>query len=92
MVTACGSCAWTIAGFHWRTIFDSFQAVARSISFRGAAKQFAGRMRQQHRAVAARAQAHHGQKDLLLSPAPGFRGVDVEGEHSSQSFANFSPT
>ena len=34
--TACGSCAWTIAGCHCRTIFDSFHAVARSTSFTGA--------------------------------------------------------
>ena len=46
----------------------------------------------QHRAMAARPQAEHGQEDLLLSSAPRARGVDVEGEHSSQSFANLRPT
>ncbi len=58
----------------------------------GAPEQLAFRMRHQHGAVAPGPQAQHGQKDLLLSPAPGARGVDVEGEHSSQSLANFRPT
>ena len=49
-------------------------------------------VRDEHRPMATGPEAHHGQKDLLLSPAPGARGVDVDGEHSSQSFANFSPT
>ena len=84
-------------------IFDSFHAVARSISFTGASGTRSGpsearrnsspsRMRDEHGPMAAGPQAEHGQEDLLLSPAPGARGVDVEGEHSSQSFANFSPT
>ena len=42
--------------------------------------------------MAARAQAEDGQEGLLLSSAPGARRVDVEGEHSSQSLANFRPT
>ena len=58
----------------------------------GAAEQLALGVRHQHGTMAAGPQAQHGQEDLLLSPAPGSRGVDVEGEHSSQSFANFSPT
>ena len=37
-------------------------------------------------------EAEDGQEDLVLSPAPGAGGVDMEGEHSSQSFANFSIT
>ena len=61
-------------------------------ALRGAAIELALGVRDEHRPVAARPQAEHGQKDLLLSPAPGPRGVDVEGEHSSQSFANFRPT
>ena len=84
-------------------IFESFHAVARSISLHrrerhqvgalgGAPIQLALGVRDEHGAVAAGAQAEHGQEDLVLSPAPGARGVDVEGEHSSQSFANFSPT
>jgi hypothetical protein len=36
----------------------------------------------EHRLVAAGAQAQHGQKDLLLSPAPGARGIDVDGKHA----------
>ena len=49
-------------------------------------------VRDQHRPMAPRPQAEHGQEDLLLSSAPRARGVDVEGEHSSQSFANLRPT
>ena len=61
-------------------------------ALRGAPEQLALGVRHQHGAVAPGPQAQHGQEDLLLSPAPGARGVDVEGEHSSQSFANFRPT
>ena len=43
-------------------------------------------------AVPARAQAEDGQEDLVLSPAPRAGRVDVEGEHSSQSFTNFTAT
>src|SRR5262245_38128781 len=57
----------------------------------GAAKQLALAMRDQHGAMAASAKTQNGQEGLLLSPAPGARGVDVEGEHSSHSFANFNP-
>ena len=58
----------------------------------GAAEQLALGVRHQHGTMAAGPQAQHGQEDLLLSAAPGARGVDVEDEHSSQSVANFSPT
>ena len=56
------------------------------------AKQLAVRMRDENRSVAPRAQAEHGQEDLVLSAAPRPRGVDMEGEHSSHSFANLRPT
>ena len=48
----------------------------------GAPEELALGVRHEHGAVAAGPQAQHGQKDLLLSPAPGARGVDVEGEHA----------
>ena len=49
-------------------------------------------VRHQDRLVAERAEPQNGQEDLVLSAAPGPGGVDVEGEHSSESFANLSPT
>ena len=61
-------------------------------SLGGATTQFAVRVRHEHRAVAQRPTAENGQEDLVLSAAPGARGVDVEGEHSSHSFENFRPT
>ena len=61
-------------------------------ALRGAPEQLPFAMRDEDRPVPAGAEAEDGQEDLLLSPAPGARGVDVDGEHSSQSFANFSPT
>ena len=54
--------------------------------------ELALRMRNQHLAMVERPQPEHRQEDLVLSAAPGARGVDVEGEHSSQSFANLRPT
>ncbi len=54
--------------------------------------ELALRMRDEHRFVFERAQTEDGQEDLVLSPAPGARGIDVEGEHSSQSFANLRLT
>ena len=49
-------------------------------------------MRHEHGPMPALTQPGDRQEDLLLSSAPGPRGVDVESEHSSQSFANFRPT
>ena len=44
------------------------------------------------RFVVERPQTEDRQEDLVLSAAPGPCGVDVEGEHSSHSFANFRLT
>ena len=60
--------------------------------FRGTAIELALRVRDEDGLVADRAQSENGQEDLVLSAAPGAGGVDVEGEHSSQSFANLRPT
>ena len=60
--------------------------------FARAAIELALGVRDEHRPVTSSPQAEHGQEDLLLSPAPGPRGVDVECEHSSQSLANLRPT
>ena len=57
-----------------------------------AAIELALRVRDEHRLVAERPQTEDRQEDLVLSAAPGPCGVDVEGEHSSQSFANFRLT
>ena len=62
------------------------------VALAGSAREFAVRMRDEHRAVAARPQSEHRQQDLVLSSAPRAGGVDVEGEHSSQSFTNFIAT
>jgi hypothetical protein len=51
------------------------------VALAGAARELAAGMRDEHRAVAARAQADDRQEDLVLSPAPRASGVDVEGEH-----------
>ena len=51
---------------------DEIVALAR------APRQLAVRVRDEHRAVAARAQAQDGQEDLVLSSAPRAGGVDVE--------------
>ncbi len=61
-------------------------------SLGGATKQLAVGMGDEHGSMAPRPQPEDGQEGLLLSSAPGARRVDVEGEHSSQSLANFSPT
>ncbi len=60
--------------------------------FGGAAEELTLGVGDEHGSMAARAQAEHGQEGLLLSSAPGAGRVDVEGEHSSQSLANFRPT
>ena len=60
--------------------------------FGRAAIELALRVRDEHGLVAERAQPEDRQEDLVLSAAPGAGGVDVEGEHSSQSFANLRPT
>jgi hypothetical protein len=54
--------------------------------------QLAVWMGDEHRAVAARAQAQDRQEGLVLSAAPRPGGVDVEREHASHSFTNFSIT
>ena len=93
---------------------DSRHAAERSISVRGASgrklepfvgapPQLAVGVRDQHRAMADRAQAQHGDEHLVLPAAPGPRGVDVQREHqrvrrravrrcSSHSFASFRKT
>ena len=60
--------------------------------FGGAAIELAFAVRDEHGAVPHGAQPENRQEDLVLSAAPGAGGVDVEGEHSSHSFANFRPT
>lgn len=60
--------------------------------FARAAEQLTVAMRDEHGPMPALTQPDDGQEDLLLSSAPRARGVDVEGEHSSQSFANLRPT
>ena len=54
--------------------------------------ELAFRVRNQHSAMPEGAQPQDRQEDLVLSAAPCAGGVDVEGEHSSQSFANFTLT
>lgn len=49
-------------------------------------------VRDEHGAMSLGTETKDGQEDLVLSAAPGPGGVDVEREHSSQSFANFNPT
>jgi hypothetical protein len=61
-------------------------------SFERAAIELALRVGDEHGPVVERSRTEHGQEDLVLSTAPRPRGVDVEGEHSSQSFANLRPT
>ena len=60
--------------------------------FRRAPIELALRVRDEHGLVPDRAEPEDGQEDLVLSAAPGAGGVDVEGEHSSHSFANLRPT
>ena len=48
------------------------------VALAGAAREFTFRMRDEHRAVAARPKTEHRQEDLVLSPAPRAGGVDVE--------------
>lgn len=60
--------------------------------FARAAIELALGVRDEHRTVPGGAQPQDGQEDLVLSAAPRAGGVDVEGEHSSQSLANFRPT
>lgn len=57
-----------------------------------AAKELALGMRDEQRTMPRLAEPEDGQEDLVLSAAPGAGGVDVDCEHSSQSFANFNPT
>ena len=61
-------------------------------TFERSAIELSLRVRYQHLTVMEGAQPEDGQEDLILSAAPGPGGVDVEGEHSSQSFANLRPT
>ncbi len=48
------------------------------VAFARAPIEHALRVRHEHGPVAARAQAEHRQKDLLLPAAPGAGGVEVE--------------
>jgi hypothetical protein len=59
---------------------------------RGPAIELAVGVRHQDSFVAKGTEPQDRQEDLVLSAAPGPGGVDVEGEHSSESFANLSPT
>ena len=61
-------------------------------TFGGASIELALAVRHEQRAMTLGPQAEDRQEDLVLSAAPGAGGVDVEREHSSQSFANLSPT
>jgi hypothetical protein len=61
-------------------------------AFGRAAIELSFRVGDEHGPVPERAQTQNGQEDLVLSAAPGTCGVDVEGEHNSQSFANLRPT
>ena len=51
------------------------------------APQLAAWVRDEHRAMACRAKAHHGEHHLVLPAAPRARRVDVNAEHVSWSFA-----
>lgn len=48
------------------------------VALAGAARELALGVRDEHRAVAARPKAEDRQEDLVLSPAPGAGGIDVE--------------
>jgi len=48
------------------------------VALAGAARELTFRVRDEHRAVAARPQTEHRQEDLVLSSAPRAGGVDVE--------------
>ncbi len=61
-------------------------------AFRRAPIELSLRVGDEHGLVPDRAEPENGQEDLVLSAAPGPGGVDVEGEHSSHSFANLRPT
>jgi hypothetical protein len=75
---------------------ESFQAVERSTSeirpFERAPIELALRVGHEHGPVVEGPEPEHRQEDLVLSTAPGPGGVDVEGEHSSHSFANLRLT
>ena len=60
--------------------------------FGGAAIELALSVRNEHGPVTKGAKPKDGQEDLVLSATPCAGGVDVEGEHSSQSFANLTLT
>ncbi len=57
-----------------------------------APEELAFRVRHEDGPVTALPQSQHGQEDLVLSAAPGACGVEMEGEHSSHSFANLRAT
>ncbi len=61
-------------------------------SFARTSMELALAVSDEHGAVSNGSKAKDGQEDLVLSAAPGPGGVDVEREHSSQSFANLRPT
>ena len=61
-------------------------------AFERASIELALRVRHEHGPVVERPEPEHRQEDLVLSTAPRPGGVDVEGEHSSQSFANLRLT
>ena len=61
-------------------------------TFERPSMQLSFTVRDEHGSVTHGAKTQNGQEDLVLSAAPGAGGVDVEGEHSSQSFANLRPT
>lgn len=60
--------------------------------FECAAIELSFAVRDEHGAVSFGTETKDGQEDLVLSAAPGPGGVDVEREHSSQSFANLRAT
>ena len=60
--------------------------------FERAPIKLALRVRHEHGPVVEGAEPEHRQEDLVLSTTPGPGGVDVEGEHSSHSFANLRLT
>lgn len=61
-------------------------------SFRRTAIELALAVRHEHGPVPQGAKPQNRQEDLVLAAAPGAGRVDVEGEDSSHSFANFRAT
>ena len=92
IATPCGSCAWMTSGASRLTTREQLPR-RRQIHlgprrqrdqlepFGRAPPQLAVRVRDERRALADRPQAVHGQQHLVLTAAPGARGVDVKREH-----------